>query len=102
MLFVTPVTPESFRTASSGRSADIDKSLCPSGHPSLLHGHLNGVLRDHCVPLENVGRTSGNLLIGSLTEAPSFDPLGDRMNAFDPAGCTLGCHLLGVMGHVTC
>ena len=72
------------------------------GHPSLLHGHLNGVLRDHCVPLENVGRTSGNLLIGSLTEAPNFDPLGDRMHAFDPAGCTLGCHLLGVMGHVTC
>jgi hypothetical protein len=36
------------------------------------------------------------------TEAPNFDPFGDRMHAFDPAGCTLGCHLLGVMGHVTC
>ena len=52
--------------------------------------------------VENVERTSGNLLIGSLTEAPNLDFFGDRVHAFDPADCTLGCHLLGVMGYVTC
>ena len=37
-----------------------------------------------CGRLCEFGCRAALLLIGSLTEAPNFDPFGDRMHAFDP------------------
>jgi hypothetical protein len=72
--------------------------LAAQRYPAIPDLHLHFLVRDSCIPGDDLERTPGDLVVGGLDVAghPDLYLLGDGTDALDPADDSFGHDLFGI------